>query len=306
MELSSIKHIESENLSDIQSDLFVATLSHESRCTTIARQLEGISCRKVALIRKDQIKEYVYNDNFLYFKENGFEIIEVLGDKPRMENLIRGVKSDELKITLDCTSMSQHWYYEIFSWFAENDHLLSACMRLAYTMAGYVEEGTAPRVKKVKEFLNIKTKQKKSKRLLVLGLGQEPNVSEMICKIVKPDLLYLFYADPPVEKRFVEKVFVNNHEVINATPIRNLISYPINNGQSIYQSLIDVILPLRSEYAITLIPQGPKIFSVASMLLQMGYPDIMISYPVFKRNQLRDRLPCGKPVVLDVLFEGEE
>ena len=135
---------------------------------------------------------------------------------------------------------------------------------------------------------------------------RKSNVSEMICRIVKPDLLYLFYADPPVEKQFVEKVFVNNHGVINETPIRNLISYPINNGQAIYQRLIDVILPLRDEYTVTIIPQGPKIFSMVSMLLQMGYPDTVLSYPVFKRTQVQDRIPCGEPVVLDILFEAEE
>jgi len=306
MELSSIQHIEPENLSDIQSDLFIASLSYESRCTSIARQLECKTCRKIALSMEGQSKEYEYKDNLLYFQENGFEIIEVSGDKPQMGDLLAQSSTEELKIMMDCTSMPQNWYYEIFSWFANNDHLPSACLRMVYTMAAYVEEGAPPKVKKVSEFQNVKTKTKKTKRALILGLGQEPNVSETICKIVKPDLLYLFYADPPVEQRFVEKVFVNNHEVINATHIRNLISYPINNGTAIYQSLIDVILPLRNEYSITLIPQGPKIFSIASILLQMGYPDIMISYPVFKKSQLRDRVPCGKPVVLDVLLESED
>ena len=144
------------------------------------------------------------------------------------------------------------------------------------------------------------------KKALILGLGHEANVSEAIYKIVKPDLLYLYYADPPVDKRFVEKVFVNNHALINMTPIRNLIAYPVNNGHIIYQSLIDTILPLRNDYAVTLIPQGPKIFSVASMLVQMGYPDTSISYPLFKKPQVSDRQPCGEPVILDVHFDGEE
>ncbi len=305
MELSSIQHIEPEKLADIQPELFVATLSYESRSSSIARQMEDVSCRKVALSRKDQAKEFAYHDNLRYFRENGFEIIEVHGNMPDVGKLIPENSPEKIHILLDCTSMPQHWYYEIFSWFSNNDQLPSVCLRMVYTTAGYVEEGTAPKVRKIRDYQKVKTKQKK-KRVLILGLGQEPNVSETICKIFKPDLLYLFYADPPVEKRFVEKVFVNNHEVINATHIRNLIAYPIHNGQAIYKSLIDVILPLRSEYSITLIPQGPKIFSLASMLLQMGYPDTMISYPVFKKTQLRDRLPCGEPVVMDVLFEGED
>ncbi len=223
-----------------------------------------------------------------------------------MDEIFQGSPSEEIKITLDCTSMPQQWYYQIFSWFAKEDHLSKANLRLVYTMAAFVEETSPLKVKKVKEFLKIKNNSKKQKRALILGLGQENGVSEMICRILNPDLLYLFYADPPVEKQFVEKVFVNNHTVINDTSIRNLISYPISNGQAIYQTLIDVILPLRNEYAVTIIPQGPKIFSMVSMLLQMGYPDTVLSYPVFKRAQVNDRMPCGDPVVLDILFEAEE
>ena len=124
--------------------------------------------------------------------------------------------------------------------------------------------------------------------------------------MIKPDLVYLYYADPPAEKRFVEKVFVNNHKLIHEAPIRNLIAYPIRNGQAIYQSLINTILPLRNEYSIVLIPHGPKIFSIVSMLVHLGYPDIRISYPHFKKQVAANRLPKDKAVVLDILFEGEE
>ena len=306
MELSSIQHIVPEKLTDFQPDLFIVTLSHETRSTNIAQQMEGIPCRKVALCLQNQVKEYNYQDNLNYFREKGFEFIDVDDDVRIMDLILKDGTIEELKTTIDCTSMPQQWYYQIFSWFAEEDHLSSSQIRLIYTMASYVDEGSPVKVKKVKDFLKVKNNSKERERALILGLGQEPNVSEMICKIVKPDLLYLFYADPPAEKHFVEKVFVNNHAVINETHIRNLISYPILNGQTIYQTLIDVILPLRNEYAITIIPQGPKIFSLASMLLQIGYPDTVLSYPVFKRAHVGDRLPCGAPVVMDILFEEEE
>lgn len=306
MELSSIQHIVPEKLLDFQPDLFIASLSHETRSTSIAKLLEGVSCRKVALCSNSLVKEYAYLSNLKYFTDQGFEIFELDSNDTVLDKILGTYASGEQKIMLDCTSMSQVSYYKVLSWFGEDLQVNSARLRLVYTMAAFVEEGSAPKVKKVKDFLKVKTSERKRKRMLILGLGQEANVSEMICKIIKPDLLYLFYADPPAEKQFVEKVFVNNHSVINQAPIRNLIAFPINNGQAIYQTLIDVILPLRDEYAITIIPQGPKIFSMASMLLQMGYPDTVLSYPVFKRDQVQDRMPCGEPVVLDILFEGEE
>ena len=307
MDLSSIKHITPEELTDFQPNLFIASLSHETRSTSIAKILNGISCRKVALCSHQQVKEYEFSNNLNYYRENGFEIIEVDERDLIDESIFEELPSREPRIVIDCTSMSQHLYYRIFRWFGEDNHFSSAQLRLAYSMTAFSERGAALKVKKVKDFLKVKNNSRKLKKVLLLGLGQEANVSDMICKIVKPDILYLFYADPPVEKQFVEKVFVNNHAVINMTPIRNLISYPVFNGQIIYQTLVDVVLPLRDEYSISIIPQGPKIFSMACMLLQMGYPDIVLSYPVFKRSLVQqDRITVGDPVVLDALFEAEE
>jgi hypothetical protein len=211
-------------------------------------------------------------------------------------------------VLIDCTSMSPNWYHAFFRWFYEK-HVGEGTVqiRIVYTMANYVHQPSLGKVKEISNFLQSDVKSANGKKVaLILGLGQEHNVSDAIFKIVNPDLLYLFYADPPVEKQFVEKVFVNNHHLINRTPIRNLISYPIRNGQAIYQSLIDIILPLREEYSVVLIPQGPKIFSVVSMLVHMGYPDIRISYPLFKNPPAADRLPMDAPVVMDILFEGDD
>jgi hypothetical protein len=40
--------------------------------------------------------------------------------------------------------------------------------------------------------------------------------------------------------------------------------------------------------------------------VHLGYPDTVISYPVFKKPPDKDRLPSGEPVILDILFEGED
>lgn len=308
MELSSIQHIESEKLADFEADIFITTLGYESRCTTVARLLESISCRKIALSRSDHIKEFSFHDNQAYYLEQGYEIIPVETKVPKLDPILAEMSRDKVNIIVDCTSMSLRWYYEIFRWFNEDQAGLAwANLRFVYITAGFTDLGTTRKIKKIKDFLkNDVQSKKKKKKVLILGLGHEEHICEQIYKMVNPDLLYLYYADPSVDKQFVEKVFVNNHALIDATPIRNLIAYPIRNGQSIYQSLIDTILPLRDDYSIVLIPHGPKIFSVVAMLVHLGYPDAMISYPVFKKPPTVDRHPSGDPVVLDILFEGED
>lgn len=308
MELSSILHIEPPHLSDFKADIFITTLSFESRCTEVPQLVENLSCRKLALVSSQILKDFSYDTNREYFLSRGFELITVSSDIPDIKAILDLLAQENLRIMIDCTSMPPSWYYQFFKWFDENqDFRGEVRMRIVYTMANFVNMDSSLKVKEIRSFLqsDIKTGIKK-KKALVLGLGQEKSIAESIHKIIQPDLLFLYYADPPVEKKFVEHTIINNHALINTTPIKNLISYPIRNGQAIYQSLINTILPLRNDHSIIIVPHGPKIFSVVAMLIHLGYPDVRISYPSFKKPPLADRSPCGEPVVLDVLFEGEE
>ncbi len=308
MELSAINHIDPSKLTDFEADVFIATLGYESRCTTVPRLLEKKSCRKIALSRTDHIKEFSFLKNETYYLEQGYEVIPVETMVPEIGAILKNLSKESVKIIFDCTSMSQRWYYEFFRWFSDSQNeYATASLRFVYTMGSYEDPDPSRKVKRIRDYLKTETKSRNSKsQALILGLGHEVNICENIYKMVKPDLLYLYYSDPPADKRFVEKVFVNNHALINETPIRNLIAYPVRNGQSIYQSLVNVILPLRSEYDITVIPHGPKIFSVLAILVHLGYPDIKIRYPVFKAPPAVDRHPYGEPVILDILFEGED
>jgi hypothetical protein len=307
MELSSIHHIEPEKLADFRADLFICALSQEPRCTVISDTLKSLDCRKVALFRDKHAGDAKFRINKTLLQAQGCEMVQVGTDVPDISRLLGQHTGTELRMIIDCSSMSQQWYYEFFRWFSEDqEDIHKVHLRFVYCLSEFVEDETPRKVKGVREFLEIQGRRKRRKQALILGLGHEPNVGSTIARLEKPDLLFLYYADPAVERRFVEQVFVNNHGLISETPIRNLVAYPIRNGQAIYQSLIDTILPIRNEYEITLIPQGPKIFSVASMLVHLGYPDTRISYPVFKRTHAAERQPCGEPVILDVCFEGEE
>lgn len=307
MELSSVTHIDPDNLADARVDLFICTLSQEQRSIHIPRLLEHLDCRKAALVPTQDAGHAALKPNLDYLRNHGFEIIPVESDEPDIDTILGAAAGGRIDLLVDCTSMSQRWYYEFLRWFDESQGVFRlARLRFTYTMAAYVEEDTGARVKKVSEFLKRDSVKKRSGHALILGLGHEPNVAEAICRTEHPDLLYLFYADPPVDKRFVEKLFVNNHRLIHETPIRNLVTYPISNGQIIYQKLIETILPLRNDHHITVVPWGPKIFSLAAMLVHLGYPDVGISYPVFKKKSVSTRDPSGQPVVLDVVFEAEE
>ena len=308
MEFSTINHAIPSSLREFDADIFFTTLGFESRSTTIARLYEDKPCRKIALERTGHMKEHSFSQNQAYYESHGFEIIPIDKGVPDVGSMLAQHQEKEIRILLDCTSMSPRWYYEFFRWFSESSESFEkARIRIAYTMAGYTGSDQSRKVKAVREFLKSQNNSADAgQKALILGLGHEKQIGQEIYNRIKPDLINLFYADPPVEKQFVEQVFVNNHGLIESTPIRNLVSYPIRNGKAIFELLIDVILPLRHKYTIHLVPHGPKIFSLVSMLVHLGYPDTVISYPAFKKPPDRDRIPSGDPVILDILFEGEE
>jgi hypothetical protein len=307
VELFSITHAEPEKLADFHADLLITALSHESRSLSIPGKLEKVNCRKVVLCAPGATSEAPYNMNYVFFRDKGYEVIPVKSGIPDVGALLKSSPAHETNILCDCTSMSPLWYFELFRWFSEHQEGFKRVrIRFVYTIADYVDEGITRRVTSMEDYLKPSTRDSGKKKALVLGLGQEASVSDAIVKIIKPDILFLFYADPPADKRFVDKLLVNNHALIQRTPIRNLVAYPIQNGQIIYQKLVDTILPLRNEYAVSLVPVGPKIFSVASMLVQLGYPEIMLSYPLYKRSGISDRKASGEPVVLDICFTGDE
>lgn len=138
-----------------------------------------------------------------------------------------------------------------------------------------------------------------------MGLGIESNISQKVHDIIAPDQTFLFYADPAIEQRYVENVFINNHELIHQTPIRFLKGFPIRDTRMMHQLLIDTIMPLRQDYNIIIVPQGPKIFSLSSMIFQISYPDIDLLYPSYKIKQVRDRKPYDILMCIDLEFDSE-
>ena len=136
MELSLIQHIDSDKLSDYQSDIFISTLSNESRCLVIPRLLESLSCRKLALTYDGYDRDNLYNENLKYYQEKGYELVDVETEVPDIGVIINALPDSEAKIILDCTSMSQRWYYEFFKFFGESeDEYKSVNLRFACVLS---------------------------------------------------------------------------------------------------------------------------------------------------------------------------
>jgi hypothetical protein len=149
------------------------------------------------------------------------------------------------------------------------------------------------------------SRSKKDTTALLIGLGNEPDVCKRIHTMIHPDITHLLFADPAMERKYVEDTFINNHDLIQQVPIRNLHGYSLLDTKNMHQILLDLILPLREHHRVIIVPQGPKIFSVMAMIMQISYPDINLVYPLYSFKQVRDRKPGNTIVTIDLHFHAE-
>ena len=159
MELSSIKHIDPDQIADYKADLFITGLGFESRSTFVARKFEKLSCRKIVLERKNVVKDFSYQDNVNYLKKQNFEFIRVESEIPDLDAIFQSIGGDSINLFIDCTNMPPLWYYEFFSWFDRRQSMEGRIrIRIAYTMAGYVKKSGSHKVKKIHDFLQADVK----------------------------------------------------------------------------------------------------------------------------------------------------
>ena len=153
MELSSIQHIEPDKLNQFEPDVFINTLGYESRAAHVARLLNEMDGKKIALSFSEMSKQHSYEENLKFFDRSGFDIHPVTSGVPDFGSLLAHHDREDVRIMIDCTSMPQLWYYELFRWFSENLEVYSkACIRFVYTMAEYVEPGPPQKVRLLVDF----------------------------------------------------------------------------------------------------------------------------------------------------------
>lgn len=311
MELTDVIHISSPELQKFEPDLFIAASGYESRSISIPSQLGEIHGKKVVIAFSEHKKEISRQKNDDFYENNNYTKMSCSGlESPDFQSIFEQFShKDQLKVMIDISVMTRQWYHAFLHFLYECDPCKTLTVRITYCAALFNAPMILQKKVSLKKFkidepgLDFVSSDKKT--ALIMGLGIEKDVSQQIHKLINPDRTYLLYADPSIQKNYVETVFINNHMLIQNTDIKNLKGYPLQNTQDIYGLLINLVLPLRKDYQIILVPNGPKIFSVISMILQFSYPDIDLYYPKYKIKKISDRESSGQYTAFDLVFEAE-
>ncbi len=315
MDYCSSEQVQITDIQGIHFDLFIAASGYEKRCTTCFLQNNISARKKIAFAFTEKITELHRKENDKFFLTENFEFINLSGEDPIpvfhfFHSFFDSTENDAVNILIDISCMTKTWYAAIIQFLSEYENDLTCIsVYFYYTPA---EFSLPRRMKPVKTAHSIVQKDKvytstEKPLALIINLGIEPEKAEFIINKLNPSQLILMYADPSFDKRYVEEILKRNRKIIDKIEIRNFINYPVNNVKVIYEILNNICIILRLNFNVIIVPLGPKIFTLISLLLVSRYPDIDVwrvssggGDPVY------DRQPLPHPLVYKISFVNDE
>jgi len=310
VELIDITHIEKQSVTDFYPDLIIAASGYESRAICITEYFTTLHSEKVVLAFKDHARDHARKENDRYFSEGGYKFISCSAKStPDYKSVFAGFDQLQLNVFVDMSAMPRKWIHSLLVYLHQCNENESIKLRIAYCPAVFTPPLRLHGQIKLKSIslngVDRFNEDATRKTALLIGLGTEPGLGKNIHQRINPDVTYLFCPEKSIEKQYAEAMLINNHELIESIPIRHFIGYDIADTESIYKLLIDRILPLRGTHRIAIAINGPKIFALIAMVLQLTYPDLELIYPSTRRLKTTDKKPIRNLSAIDLEFNAE-
>lgn len=312
MELDNSNQISTEKLQKQPFDVIIAASGYESRCTYLANKIDVSRISKriaLSFIEKKDILYHKYNDS--RFFDLGFTVYNVSAYdaaplKSILDNICLYQPKDALNILVDYSGMPKIWYKGIIDYFmALEERLVRTKLWFSYSPSIY----SRAQSNVDKKFFDMHLPVIKHDKdiILIIGLGDEKGKAENLLYQLNSRITFIFYADPAIDERFVKDVLENNKSLIRQLNEENIIKYPIQDLNSIYNSLTNICLNFRLENQLVLAPIGPKPFTLMCYILSARYPDIKIwEVKTLGEKAPYDRKAQGDLLIYQLEFTSEE
>lgn len=316
MELIFAHQVGFDQLKGKQFNYFISASGYENRCTYLIDNLEINANIKIVLAFADK-KNFLFREkNDKRFNDDGFTFIEESADrKDKVVEILEDICSQDndsglISILIDYSCMSKIWYAGILQYLISNEvNIDNLEVYFSYTSAVFSEPlETEAKFLVPSPFGLLKSNISTNKPLaLILGLGYEKYITQSIADSLNYNIIYAFYSDPAFDSRYVDRVKKNNQRILASLPENHIIRYPIEDFKTTDALLTSLTMKLRLDYRVSILPAGPKPFTLSSLLLAARYPDIEVwSINTGYSPAAYNRNPTGEPMVCKVLFSNDE
>jgi hypothetical protein len=312
MELTNLIQIESEDLNRLKIDCMISASGTQSRCLYLAEKFANKAGKKILLTSGSEDQK---QNRFLpVFAGYGFSNHSAkLNDVQAIDRLLQevcNVHKEHLNILVDYSCMPKKWYALFIDGLTRNNFPVSSIhLYLSYTPKVFEKKAGKQSVGYFGPIINNRDNLKDKKPVsMIVALDHNHNtVMEAINK-VKPRKVLAFIPHCTHDPEYARLVQENNKSLLERIDTGNIIRYQADRPEEINTLLTSCCLDERVDSEVVIVPQGPKTFSMMSMLLSARYPDVKLWEIIINDLKINPEhgQPAANPVIVKVSFVNDE
>jgi hypothetical protein len=276
-------------------DLLIVTLGFENRATAVAQKNEVHALRKVAIgYTTDHVINYQANKD--WYASHGFEVVEPAEEEfeKLITSMVRTVvpQKEVMRICIDISSMTRSRLARLVQFFWTGDSDQRTEVDFVYILAEY---SPPPPSLSRNTHVGPVTPQFSGWWIepdlpvtAVVGLGYEEDKAIGAIEHIQPSDIWLFFPESP-EPGYTSALQKANASLIEARNAPRVLKYQVAQPLLTLSYLESLCSGLLQKSNIVLLPFGPKIFVLSSLIVAKLYEPRIAVWRVSGSEAIVDR-----------------
>jgi hypothetical protein len=302
--------------SDRHYDLFLASLGFETRARFLVSRFGQLATKKIACGFGSR-KEHSYRDNYEAFRSAGFEVTDRREEDfaawwtETLGSTLKSRKGNDrpLRFCVDVSSMSRYRMATVVGSFLELDEGPPIITDFVYSVAAFSQppqDGGGPIAvcaPATSAFTGWWTEPEQPS-VVVFGLGYEEGKAVGALEYLEPKLVWAFRPTGE-DRRYDAALEAANANLWDLVPRQNVITYQVDRPFECFEMLESLSYGNAVSARVTLVPFGPKIFSLCCLLVaSVHWPKVAVWRVSSGQNEpALDRRPTGKVIGIQAGFQ---
>lgn len=269
------------------ADVLICGCGYEDRCIEFAKSMldRPILKRVVWCFENEGLGNIeTYQANKKFFEDNNFQFFYPSRDDKdsHLLSLLNDVKSSNISIVVDYSSMVREWYAYILDYIKKNVFLADRInCYLVYSFSHFMREASRCQIDGImpmKGYNNLTPPDKPT--ALIIGLGTEIGIGYYLKEYFDADCVHYFYS----ENEYVNDITTIHESDLNDVDKSHRHPYRLESPIVTMHNLLDLYRSLESDYRVVIFPCGPKQFTLLSFILHQIIPSINIWKALLSRT----------------------
>lgn len=306
-----IKNVINIDISEIKSrtfDLAIFASGYEQRSSHLARFINKSLVENYMILGfSEHNKNEIRKDNDNFYTNNYSEpiVLSSSDEKEIYKELNKFFKKlshkSSMSILIDYTSMSRLWYAGILN-FIKFQTNLEVEVYLNYSVGQYNDNIYSYTYKSINSLPSHEGSLCSNTRtILILSVGFYPELAQSVIEEIEPNDIIGVLSIPSLKQDYEERSLKSKKYL--EQDIYKWINCPINDLENIFRTYAEIASNNISEKDVLFLSLGPKIFTLASILVSQRFEQVTCLYLKSEYNDLNNVYATGDYICNKIIYK---